>query len=396
MMNLAPRRSILEPLKQAALILTFALGAGGVHAQAVQGVTDTEIVLGTQQDLSGPAAAYGVPHRDGQVLALEEINAAGGIHGRKIRLVAENHGMDPKRAVLSMQKMISQDKIFALIDPLGSATTMALMPVALERNVPILFPAAGTESVYLPLSPLKFGLLTSSATQARAGVRFAVEKLGKKRFGLLYQDDESGTGMAQAVEAQLKSHGITLVEKTSYKRGDTDFSAQIARLKAAKIELLMLNANVRETAGVAVESRKQNLDADIIASNGAQSPATLRLGGEAVEGMYITIQFVPPGVQEITPAQRAALDRYKARFGREAEDGTYYGYNAMMLFAEGARNAGRGLTPQTLQQGLEKVKDWKSVFAAPPVTYTATSHAPPTEAVIVQIKDGKYRIAATL
>jgi len=174
MMNLAPRRSILEPLKQAALILTFALGAGGVHAQAVQGVTDTEIVLGTQQDLSGPAAAYGVPHRDGQVLALEEINAAGGIHGRKIRLVAENHGMDPKRAVLSMQKMISQDKIFALIDPLGSATTMALMPVALERNVPILFPAAGTESVYLPLSPLKFGLLTSSATQARAGVRFAV------------------------------------------------------------------------------------------------------------------------------------------------------------------------------------------------------------------------------
>lgn len=371
-----------------------ALAFGGAHAQAVQGVTDTEILLGTHQDLSGPAASFGGPMRDGLMLAVEEINAAGGIHGRKIRLLVEDSGYDPKRAALVTQKLVTQDKVFAMISTLGSPTSLASMPIALDRGVPMLFSSGAAESSYLPYHPLKFGLLAPGGPQARAAVRYAIEKLGRKRFGLLYQDDESGIGVAHAVEAQLKAHGMSLAEKTSYKRGEIDFSAPVARLKAAKVDVVMLATVVRETAAVAIEAKKQGLGADLIAPTGSINPATLKLGGEALEGMYVTTQWVPIAAQERTPALNAVLDRFRSRFGRDAEDGVNLTYTAMMLFAEGARNAGPTLTAQTLQHGLEKIKDWTPVFAAAPISYSAGNHAPPDRTLLLQIRGGKYTVQA--
>lgn len=206
---------------------TLALGAGSAPAQGTQGVSDTEIVIGTHQDLSGPVAALGVPLRDGMLLAVDEINAAGGIHGRKLRLIVEDSGFDPKKAVLATQKMLTQDKVFAMVATLGSATTQASMPSVLERGVPLLFSGTPADFTYAPFHKLKFGLSSPYGEQVRAQVRWAVEKLGKKKFGILYQDDETGQNVLRATEEQLKVHGLALVERASYKRGAIDFSSQI-------------------------------------------------------------------------------------------------------------------------------------------------------------------------
>ena len=105
-----------------------------------QGISDTEIVLGTHQDLSGPIKGWGVAVANGMKFAVDEINAAGGIHGRKLKLVLEDSGYDPKKAVLATQKMIEKDKIFANIGSLGSPTVLAAQDITLDAGVPQLFP----------------------------------------------------------------------------------------------------------------------------------------------------------------------------------------------------------------------------------------------------------------
>lgn len=373
-------------------------GAAGVfavaQAQPVQGVSDTEILIGCVNDLSGPLATVGGYLRNGMILATEEINAAGGIDGRKINLVFEDGGLDPKKAVLATQKLISNDKVFALIGTVGSAATQASTPLALEHNVPVLFPVATGDITYKPFHPLKFGLLGIAHDHMRAGVKFAYDKLGKRRFGMIYLDDETGQSALRAAEEELKVLGLTMIERISYKRGDTNFAAQVARLKAANIDMLLQGGvgSPRDIGGVAVEKKLQGWAIPTIMSAGAAA-STIALNPEAMEGLYSMGMFVGLA-QEKTPAYQAILDRYKARFGQALSDPADVGYMSMMLFAEGAKKAGRNLTPQTLSQGLEKVKNFKTVFDTPSVSYGPNDHAPPTAAMVLQVQNGNWKVVA--
>ena len=377
----------------AALATTVACFA---HAQT-QGVSDNEIVIGTSLDLSGPIAATGGPTRDGMVFAVEEINAAGGIHGRKLRLQVEDNGYDTKRAVLTVQKLLSKDEAFAIVGVLGSPTSLAAMPLAIDRGLPFLFAGAASDATWVPHHPLKFGLMSSNDAMVRAGIRYAHDTLGKRRFGVLYQDDDYGQSFVRAVQTQLKVHGLEPVAATSYKRGEIDFASQMARLKAAGVDIVLLGtAGARDTAAAAIEVRKQAWDVDLMASLGASTNVTIRLGGPAVEGMHVLFQFLH-SAQEMTPAYRDVVERFKARFGREPGDGVAMGYTQIMLFAEGAKNAGRNLTAQTFSQGLEQVKNFTTVFEAPPVSYGPGQHGAPSATIVMRVRDGRFvRVAGPL
>ena len=375
-----------------ALSRSVALAAGlmsGAAVAQVQGVSDTEIILGTHQDLSGPIASIGGAYRDGLIFAAEEINASGGINGRRIRLVIADNGYDPKKAVLATQKLLTQDKVFAMIATLGSATSAASMPLALDRGVPFLFPASSSDEAFTPFHPLKFAVTPPYAWQTRAGVQFAYETLGKRRFGILYQDDDTGLSTLRAVEAQLAVYQGQIAERASFKRGEFDFSSQIARLKAANVDVVMLGGNTREAAAAEIEMKKQVWQVDVIAPQGASPLSTIKLGGAAVEGLYCTVQFLS-SAQDETPELKTIKDRFKARFGHDYQDGVNTGYFAMMLFAEGARNAGRDLTPQSLSRGLENVKNFTTVFAAPPITYGPKEHAPSRGTYIIKAQGDRF------
>ncbi len=390
MLKLLPLPRPIAALLRGLLASTATLVAMGAAAQAVQGVTDTEILIGSITDLSGPVASVGGPHRDGMTLAMEDINAAGGIHGRKIRVLVEDSGYDPKKAVLAAQKLLTQDKVFTLIGTLGSAMVQATSPGALERNVPVLFPMASTESTYLPLSPLKFGLLALGTDAMRVGTRYFHDKLGKRRFGIVYQDDETGQTNLRAAEEQLKVHGLSLLERASHKRGETNFSAQVSRLKAANLDAVLLGINPREAAAFAIEMRTQGWKVDTMLSN-ATTAAVIALAAGAAEGMYGTNAFVGMA-QDPSPAYDALLQRFKARFGRDVTDGVNFGYVSIMLFAEGAKNAGRNLNATTLAQGLEKVRDFKTAFETVPMSYSADSHGPARTALVFQAQNGKWKV----
>jgi ABC-type branched-subunit amino acid transport system substrate-binding protein len=383
-------RSIRRLLRCSVIAGVTVIAVSAARSQPVQGVTDTEIVIGSHVDLSGPIVSTGVPVRDGMRFAVDEINAASGVNGRKIRLIVEDNGYDPKKAVLATQKLLTQDKVFAMVGTLGSPTSLASMPLAIDRGVPFLFAGAASDSTYIPLHPLKFGIVTPYNEQARAAVKFAYDKRDKRKFGVIYQDDDNGVAFLRAVETQLKVEGLAPIETASYKRGDIDFSAQVARLKAANVDVVMLGtAGARDTVGAVTEARSQSWAVDIMAGQGASTTAVIKLGGPAVEGLYATFQFLNSS-QEQTQELSSVLDRFKASFGHGAEDGIALGYTTVMLFAEGAKNAGRDLTPQTLSQGLEKVRNFKTVFEGPPISFDPADHAAPRGTIIMQVRGGKY------
>src|SRR5688572_29749745 len=169
--------------KASLLGTAVALAATPVFAQTKttnQGISPTEIVIGTHQDLSGPIKTWGVPVSNGMKMAVDEINAAGGIHGRKIKLVIEDSGYDPKKAVLATQKMIEKDKVFSMVGAMGSPTVLAAQDAVLDGGITQLFPLTAAEFTYKfdpakPQERLKFSNLLPYVESTRAAVKFVVE-----------------------------------------------------------------------------------------------------------------------------------------------------------------------------------------------------------------------------
>jgi branched-chain amino acid transport system substrate-binding protein len=194
------------------LAAALAASAGLASAQQ-QGVSSSEIVVGSIQDLSGPIASYGKQARQGMAMRVDEINAQGGVGGRKIRLLVEDSGYDPKKAVLAAQKLVNQDRIFMMLGHIGTAQNNAAMPVQFEKNVINFFPLTAAREMYEPFHRLKYAYAVPYYEQMRLVVPKLVREKGAKKPCTLYQDDEYGLEVLRGAEAGLKSIGMDLVER---------------------------------------------------------------------------------------------------------------------------------------------------------------------------------------
>jgi branched-chain amino acid transport system substrate-binding protein len=286
---------LIAALAAAAIV---GLTAATPAAAQTQGVTDKEIVIATIQDLSGPLAGYGKQARNGQQMRVDEINEAGGVRGRKLRYLVEDNGYDPKKALLAAQKLSTDDKVFAIISHIGTAANLAAMPIQFERNVINFVPLTGARQMFDPIHPLKFSFATPYFDQMRVLVPQLAREKGAKKIGIIYQDDETGLEMLRGTETGLKTIGQSLVEKTSFKRGATDFSSQVAKLAAAGCDMVVLGTIIRETVGTVAEARKIGFNPIFIGSSAMYTNLIHQLGGKAVEGVYAVHTVAHPYTDE--------------------------------------------------------------------------------------------------
>ena len=268
-------------MKSIALATLALLAASPALAQ--QGVSANEIVVGTAQDLSGPIVNFSKAAVNGMRMRVDEINAAGGIHGRKLRLVVEDHGYDPKKAVLAAQKMVQQDKIFAALGSIGTPTAMAAMPIYLDNKVAHLFPLSGAREMFEPLAPLKFSFAAPYYDQIRAGIKRLVKEKGLKKVCTLYQDDDFGLEVMRGAEQGLKDISMTYAERTTYKRGATDFSSQVTKMKESGCDGVVMGTIIRETIGTIATAQEARLESGVRRHHGelfGDHPQARRRGGE--------------------------------------------------------------------------------------------------------------------
>ena len=278
--------------KTTAALATLALASTVSIAQ--QGVSATEITLGSIQDLSGPLAGFGKQARLGMMLAVDELNETGGVNGRKLKLLVEDSGYDPKKAVLAAQKLVNQDKIFIMLGHIGTAQNMAAMPVQFDKNVINFFPITAAREMYEPFHKLKYSFAATYYDQMRRAVPQMVKEKSAKKACTIYQDDDFGLEVMRGGEAGLKTLGMEFAEKTSFKRGATDFSSQVAKMKASGCDLVVLGTIIRETIGTIGESRKTGFNPTFVGSSAAYTDLIHKLGGKAMDGLYATMTVQNP------------------------------------------------------------------------------------------------------
>jgi branched-chain amino acid transport system substrate-binding protein len=374
-------------MKRSLSILAGLLLAMPVLAQ--QGISKTEILLGAIPDLSGPIASVGVNTRDGMMMRIDEANAAGGIHGRKIRMLVEDSGYDPKRAVLAAQKLATGEKVFAVVGLVGTANNVAAMPILFENNVISFMPMSGGRVMFDPPERLKIALIQPNPDLIEAGIRYLVKKKNHTKVCVLYQDDEFGQEHLRGTEAALKALGMPLTERTSYKRGATDFSTQIARLKGAGCSLVGLGTVVRETIGVMTEAQKSDFKADFVGGEAVYSTTTHQMGGKATEGLYAMHGMNNVYADDPSKVVRDWVAAYKAKFNMDPTITSVYAYSFMDIFVAAATKVGPNLTTDTLIDTME-TNLFPSKLGGPDFKLTKTMRLGASQLSVAQIQNGRW------
>jgi branched-chain amino acid transport system substrate-binding protein len=382
-------------LKSAAALAALALAATAATAQnSNQGVAKGEITLGSIQDLSGPIAGFGKQVRLGMMLRVDEINEQGGVNGRKIKLIVEDSAYDPKKAVLAAQKLVSQDKIFAMIGHIGTAQNLAAMPVQFEKNVINFFPVTAAREMYEPFHRLKYSFAATYYDQMRTAVPKLAKDKGAKKVCTLYQDDEFGLEVLRGAEAGLKTINMELGEKTSYKRGATDFSSQIARLKASGCDMVVLGTIIRETIGAIGEARKTGYNPVFIGSTAAYTDLIHKLGGKAMDGLYATMTAQHPYLDEASQPIRFWATKYKTKFNEDPAVFAVYGYNAIDAFARAAQKAGPNLTTDSFIKAMDTMTIPVDMFGSPEATFGPRKRLGNELSRLSQLQDGRWKVVS--
>ncbi len=376
-------------LKSLGLLTTLALSA--TLASAQQGVSKTEITLGSIQDLSGPIAGFGKQARLGMLLRVDEINEQGGINGRKIKIIVEDSAYDPKKAVLAAQKLVNQDKIFMMVGHIGTAQNLAAMPVQFEKNVINFFPITAAREMYEPFHKLKYSYAATYFDQMRNAVPKLVKEKGAKKVCTMYQDDEFGLEVLRGAEAGLKTMSMDFVEKTSYKRGATDFSSQISKMQAGGCDMIVLGTIIRETIGAIGTARKLGYNPTFLGSSAAYTDLIHKLGGAAMNGLYATNTVQNPYTDDASQPIRFWANKYKTKFNEDPTVFSVYGYDIIDGFARAATKAGANLTTETFIKAMDTMVIPPDIFGSAEQTFSPTKRLGSDAARLSQITDGKWK-----
>jgi branched-chain amino acid transport system substrate-binding protein len=378
------------------MIVGVVLGIVAVAAVAsaqkeTRGVTKTEIVLGMHTDLSGPAATYGVSSSNAVRMRFDDVNEKGGIHGRKIKLIVEDTQYQVPRAVQAGAKLIHRDHIFAMVAGLGTPMNNALFKDQLEAGVPNLFPLSAARSMFEPFHRLKFYGAATYVDQVKAGINYFVTKKGKKALCAMYQDTDFGKEVLDGVQAQADKMKLKLVETTTHKPTDQDFTAQITKLKGAGCDLVVLGTIVRDSIVPYATARKIGwTDVDFLGSAATYDMFVAAAQGGVTEGLYAMGLTDMPYRDTLGPTAQAWFDRYKERYKVEPNIGAIYGHVAADLTVVALEKTGPELTVDNFVRAMESIRGYKDIFNGPEVTFGPDKHQGASSSFLAVVKGGRW------
>jgi branched-chain amino acid transport system substrate-binding protein len=372
--------------------LLGALLAGGLASGAMAaGVSDKEIVLGTHLDLSGPVAA-GMPSlRNGMQMRLDEANDAGGVNGRKFRIVVEDNGSQPQMAVRAIDKLLRKDEVFAIVNAFGSGPNAAVVKKAVDEGT-IYFAPWGASSIIRKTagdSPLLFTTTPNYDSIMNLGVTWMIDTYKSKKVGYIYQEGPLGALMGEGIKRALSAKGMSYAAEAGYKPGDIDFSSQVARMKAADVDLIVIATVTRETIGIMAEVKKLGWsNVKVLTGNPGRTGIVLQLGKDAVEGLYgvgTWKLFTPTNGPD---SVKAWFANYKKKYTNEPDENALLAYSYTDIFVKAVQGAGRDLTADKVAKYLQT-----NSFEAP-IFYDKQvfkgNHFEPEYVEIDQIKGGAW------
>jgi branched-chain amino acid transport system substrate-binding protein len=376
------------------LPLSLFLAVALVVSMAPGVVADT-IKIGGTYNLTGDMASLDVPAANGTKLAVKEINASGGVLGRQIELILYDGKTDSATNGNIATQLVSSDKVVAIVGNTDSDSALAIGPTAQKAGIPYL--TAGATSPQLPnqvgddmfLEP--FG----DNVQAAAGAEFAVNKLGGKTCWLLWDKGaEYTTLLAKYFKARFTEMGGTILLEDTYTQGDTDFSAQITRLKAFTPQpaiLYVASLQASDAGAIAKQIRDAGIKLPMIGGDGYDGPELVGVGGSGAENVYFSTHSLMDA-KGGSPRMKAFIASYHKEFGHDPESAfAALGYDAMYLMADAIKRAGT-VSSKAIRDALAATKGFVGVTGS--VTYQPGQRIPQKTVTIVAIKNGQYTLGA--
>lgn len=337
--------------KLAGLVATAAILAGGV----VTGVKAQETIkIGVTQPLTGAFAASGNYVAQGAKIAEDQINNAGGVLGKKIQLIIEDNKSNPTEAVSTVEKLIQKDKVPVLVGAWSSTLTLAVMPKLEEYRVPMVVETSSSGKITTSGNPYIFRISPTSAMEAKA-FQPLVAKMGIKKASFLYTNNDFGIGSANEFSTMLKANGVAIGVMETMDPKATDFSAQLAKIKASGSDTLFVTTAVEQLTLILKQAKEQQLNVRIISCGGSNSPDQLiEQAGDAANGSFHTT-FFPPWFPEVTKNPDVSK-RYMAEWKKRGYNvggltEGYRGFDGVYVAVAGIKAAGKA-EPEAIRAAL--------------------------------------------
>lgn len=382
-----------------ATVVTLCLGAcngGDKPGEGGGDAADTSVIkIGQFASLTGTEATFGQQVNNGMKLAVEEINASGGVLGKKIELITEDTESKPQSTKNAVEKLLSKDKVVALIGEVASGRTLIAAPLATREKVPLLTPASTNETVTVDeagaVRDWVFRICFIDPFQAQAMAKFAAENLGLKQVAILKGNaNPYSMGLAKNFTEAFKSLGGTIVEEQGYEERQVDFKAQLTAIKAKNPQAIFMPGYYNEVSLVAAQARELGITVPLLGCDGWDSPElTKGAAGKALEGSFFSNHYSDSDSSAMVQGfVKKYTDTYKAAPGAMSA----LGYDAMRIVAKLIADGGSA-TPETIQKGLAALNGYKGVTGSISID---AKHNATKPAVVLQIKDGKFAYHTTI
>ncbi len=371
----------MKKLLLPSLLASLAL-AGGAFAQ-------NEIVVGEIESLTGGKAGFGNELHNATLMAVEEINSAGGILGRKVKLVTEDTQSKPGEPAAAVQKLIARDKVVAVLGEYASSLSLEAAPICQQNKVPMVSPGSTNPKV-TEVGDYIFRVCFIDPFQGTVLSKFALSTLKAKKAAVFTDiKADYSIGLAQFFTEHFKKNGGEIVAEKSYSTGDKDFKAQLTAIKSTNPEFIIIPGYYAEVGLISKQARSLGITCPLIGGDGWSDAQLVAIGGSGVDGGYFTDHFSD---ENPDPKIQDFLKKYKAKYGKQAGSAAALGYDAANVVFDAIKRAGSAESAK-IRDALAATKDYAGITGNITLDEKRNATKP---AVILQVKGKDFKYVSTV
>jgi branched-chain amino acid transport system substrate-binding protein len=365
---------------------------GGTSTSGAAGGGD--ILVGEYGSMTGGQATFGQSTHNGIMMAADEVNAAGGINGRKIKVLSEDDQSKPEEAPNAVQKLISQNNVMAIIGEVASSASIAAAPICQLNKVPMITPSSTNDEVTRKGDYI-FRICFTDSYQGEYQAVFADQWCtmnGKPKSMAMLTDVKSdySQGLKKVVTAKFTALGGQVVGTQGYAQGDADFRSQLTALKATNPSIIYVPGYYTDIGQIAIQARDLGITVPLLGGDGWESPRLIEIGGKSLEGCIYTNHYF---YGDSNPVVSTFVQKYKERYGQTPDSLAALGYDAMKTLADAMKRATK-LDGPSLRDAIAQTKGLVGVTGT--INIGPDRNAMGKSLVIEEIKNGQLTLKATI
>lgn len=349
-----------------------------------------EILIGEYGSLTGSTATFGQSTHNGILLALEELNSAGGIKGRKVKVLTEDDQSKPEEAANAVTKLISQNRVVAMLGEVASSRSLAAAPICQANKVPMITPSSTNPEV-TKKGDYIFRVCYIDPYQGEALAHFVFNDLKYRRAAILRDvKNDYSVGLSEFFKNTFTKLGGQIVIDQSYSEGDSDFRAQLTAIRGANPDVLFVPGYYTEIGQIAIQARDLGLKQPLVGGDGWESPRLIEIGGKALEGSFYSNHY---HVDDPAPEVRNFVQKYEKRFGVKPDSLAALGYDAFMVLAEAMKRAEK-LDGPSIRDQIAATSGHRGVTGN--ITLGPDRNPRNKKLVVLEIKNGQLALRASI